>query len=87
MRSLRLRRLLLARQDQFPRTVTEKLLAYALGRRLESFDQPPVRKIVRDAEASGYRWSSIVLGIAESEPFLGRGTPPASAAATQTARR
>ena len=82
-----LRRLLLARPDQFPRTVTEKLLAYALGRRLESFDQPAVRKIVRDAEASGYRWSSIVLGIVESDPFLARGTRPAPAAVTRSARR
>ena len=47
------------RPDQFPRTVTEKLLAYALGRRLEYYDRPAVRKIVRDAAASDYRWSSL----------------------------
>ena len=47
-----LRALLLAQPEQFPRTVTEKLLAYALGRRLEYHDQPAVRKIVRDAAAA-----------------------------------
>jgi mono/diheme cytochrome c family protein len=67
-----LRALLLARPEQFPRTVTEKLLSYALGRRVESSDQPAVRKIVRDAAAGGYRWSSLILGIVESPPFLMR---------------
>ena len=67
-----LRALLLARPDQFPRTVTEKLLSYALGRRVEYNDQPAVRKIVRDAAAGGYRWSSLILGIVESPPFLMR---------------
>jgi hypothetical protein len=65
-----LRKLLLEQPDQFPRTVTEKLLSYALGRRLEYADQPAVRKIVRDAAAENYRWSSIVLGIARSPVFL-----------------
>ena len=46
-----LRALLLEQPEQFPRTVTEKLLAYALGRRLEYYDRPAVRKIVRDAAA------------------------------------
>jgi len=48
-----LRALLLARPEQFPRTLTEKLLTYALGRRLEYTDQPAVRKIVRDAAGGG----------------------------------
>ena len=65
-----LRALLLDEPEQFPRTVTEKLLAYALGRRLEYHDQPVVRRIVRDAAADDYRWSSLVLGIVNSEPFL-----------------
>ena len=55
--------------EQFPRTVTEKLMAYALGRRLEYYDQPSVRKIVRDAAAHHYRWSSLILGIVESPTF------------------
>jgi hypothetical protein len=65
-----LRKLLLDQPDQFPRTVTEKLLSYALGRRLEYSDQPAVRKIVRDAAAENYRWSSIILGIVRSPVFL-----------------
>jgi hypothetical protein len=60
-----LRAMLIAEPDQFPRTVTEKLMSYALGRRLEHYDQPAVRKIVRRAAADEYRWSSIILGIAE----------------------
>jgi Protein of unknown function (DUF1592)/Protein of unknown function (DUF1588)/Protein of unknown function (DUF1585)/Protein of unknown function (DUF1587)/Protein of unknown function (DUF1595)/Planctomycete cytochrome C len=65
-----LRALLLAERDQFPRTVTEKLMAYALGRRVELSDQPAVRRIVRDAAAQDYRWSSLVLGIVRSPAFL-----------------
>jgi mono/diheme cytochrome c family protein len=67
-----LRALLLKQPDQFPRTVTEKLLAYALGRRLDYYDRPAVRKIVRDAAASDYRWSSLILGIVKSPTFLMR---------------
>jgi len=83
-----LRALLLDRPEQFPRTVTEKLLAYALGRRLDYYDHPAVRKIVRDAAADEYRWSSIILGIVRSPSFLmerprperGAGVPNATAA-------
>jgi mono/diheme cytochrome c family protein len=73
-----LRALLLANPEQFPRTVTEKLMTYALGRRLEYYDRPAVRKIVRDAAAANYSWSSIVAGIAKSPAFLMRATPAAS---------
>lgn len=66
-----LRALLLERPEQFPGTVTEKLLAYALGRRLEYYDRPAVRKIVRDAAAHQYRWSAIILGIVKSPTFSG----------------
>jgi hypothetical protein len=68
-----LRALLLQQPDQFPRTVTEKLLAYALGRRLSYSDRPAVRTIVHDAAAHDYRWSSLVLGIVRSPTFLMRG--------------
>ena len=54
------------------RAVTEKLLAYALGRGLEYPDRPAVRRILRDAAADDYRWSSIVLGIVKSTPFQWR---------------
>ena len=65
-----LRALLLDQPEQFPRTLTEKLMAYAIGRRLEYYDRPAVRKIVRDAAAHDYRWSSLILGIVESPTFL-----------------
>jgi hypothetical protein len=64
-----LRQLLLGRREQFVSTVTEKLLAYALGRGIDSYDYPVVRKIVRDAAASDYRWSSIIVGIVKSTSF------------------
>ena len=67
-----LRALLLERPEQFPRTLTEKLMAYALGRRLEYYDRPAVRRIVRDAAAHDYRWSSLVAGIVKSPSFLTR---------------
>ena len=64
-----LRQILLSKREQFVETVTEKLLTYALGRGIEYYDMPAVRKIVRDAASSEYRWSSIVLGITRSTPF------------------
>ena len=67
-----LRALLLDDPERFPRTVVEKLLAYALGRRLEYYDRPTVRQIVRDAAVADYRWSSIILGIIRSPAFTSR---------------
>jgi hypothetical protein len=64
-----LRAMLLADPDRFPRTVTEKLLAYALGRRIEYYDRPAVRTIVHEAAREDYRWSAIVLGIVKSPAF------------------
>ena len=64
-----LRAALLEQPDQFPQTVTEKLMAYALGRRLEYYDQPAVRKVVHDAAGRQYRWSALILGIVESPEF------------------
>jgi hypothetical protein len=49
--------------------VTEKLLAYALGRGIQFYDLPSARRIAREAAASDYRWSSIILGIVKSAPF------------------
>ena len=72
-----LRALLLDRPEQFVGTVTEKLLSYALGRVLEYYDQPTVRRIVRDAAAEEYRWSALLLGIVESPAFLMRNTQAA----------
>jgi mono/diheme cytochrome c family protein len=73
-----LRALLLEEPDRFPATLTEKLLAYALGRRLEYYDRPAVRMIVRDAASSDYRWSSLILGIVNSPTFLMRGSHAAA---------
>ena len=67
-----LRAALLSDPEQFPRTVTEKLMAYALSRRLEYYDRPAVRKIVRDAASKQYRWSSLIVGVVESPGFLMR---------------
>jgi uncharacterized protein DUF1592/uncharacterized protein DUF1588/uncharacterized protein DUF1587/uncharacterized protein DUF1585/uncharacterized protein DUF1595 len=55
--------------DQFVRVVTEKLMTYALGRGVEDGDMPAVRAIVRGAEPSQYRFSSIVIGIVSSDAF------------------
>ena len=64
-----LRQALLKYSPQFARTVTEKLMTYALGRGVEYYDMPLVRSIVRDAETSNYRFSALVLAIVKSEPF------------------
>ncbi len=64
-----LRALLLSRPEQLVHTVTEKLLTYALGRGVEYYDAPAIRKIVREAAPAEYRWSSVILGIVKSMPF------------------
>jgi hypothetical protein len=64
-----LRNILLSKKDQFVETVTERLLTYGLGRGVEPFDMPAVRKIVRDAAANDYRWSSLIVGVVNSTPF------------------
>ena len=60
---------LLSRPELFAGTLTEKLLTFALGRGVEYYDAPAVRKIVRDAAKDGYRFSSLILGIVKSVPF------------------
>jgi hypothetical protein len=50
-------------------TLTEKLLTYALGRGLEYYDMPAVRKILKDAAPDGYRMHAIVAGVVKSYPF------------------
>jgi hypothetical protein len=64
-----LQRALLSHPELFVSTLTEKLLTYSLGRGVESYDAPAVRKIVRDASKQDYRFSSLVLGIVKSTPF------------------
>jgi hypothetical protein len=60
---------LLQRPEWFCRTLSEKLLTFALGRGVEYYDAAAVRKIVRQAREDNYRFSSLVLGIANSMPF------------------
>ncbi|MEP7119258.1 MAG: DUF1585 domain-containing protein, partial [Acidobacteriota bacterium] len=64
-----LRAALLAHKDAFLLSFTEHLMTYALGRRVESYDMPVVRAIIRDAAKSNYAISSFVVGIATSAPF------------------
>jgi hypothetical protein len=64
-----LRALLLRYQDAFVATFTERLMSYALGRRVDYYDMPTIRDIDRDAAASGNNFSAFVLGIVESMPF------------------
>jgi hypothetical protein len=64
-----LRKAILKHPEQFVRTMTEKMLTYALGRGLEYYDMPVVRSIARDAAGQNYRFSSIVLGIVRSTAF------------------
>ena len=64
-----LRRELAERPEVFVGVLTERMLTYASGRGLEYYDMPAVRKIVRDARATDFRFSSIVLGVVRSVPF------------------
>jgi hypothetical protein len=68
-----LRAQLAARPDVFARTVTERLLMYAVNRRLEYFDMPQVRAIVRAAAKDDYKLSSIIVGIVNSHAFRRQG--------------
>jgi len=63
------RDMLLSNSEDFVGTVTEKLMTYALGRGVEYYDHPSIRRIVRSAKTDDYRWSSLILGIVESSPF------------------
>ena len=60
---------LLRRPELFVNTMIEKLLVFATGRGVEYYDAPAVRRILRDAEAEDYRFSSLVLGVVKSMPF------------------
>jgi hypothetical protein len=64
-----LRQALLRRPEQFVGTMTEKLLIYALGRGLESYDMPVARSIVRESARDNYSFTSLILGVVKSTPF------------------
>ena len=77
---------LLRRPELFATTLTENLLTFALGRGVEYYDAPAVRKIVRAAEQDGYRFSSLILGIVKSAPFQMRRAETTSVAGIRGAR-
>ena len=60
---------LLKRPIPLVRTFTENLMAYALGRRVEYYDQPTIRAITKAAEPGGYKLSALILGVVKSDPF------------------
>jgi Protein of unknown function (DUF1592)/Protein of unknown function (DUF1588)/Protein of unknown function (DUF1587)/Protein of unknown function (DUF1595)/Protein of unknown function (DUF1585) len=66
---------LLARPIPLVRTFTVNLMAYALGRRVEYFDQPAIRRIVREAEAMDYRMSAFFVGVVMSDAFRMQAMP------------
>jgi hypothetical protein len=76
-----LRAALLKHQDVFLQTFTENLMTYALGRRVEYFDMPTVRAIVRQAAKADFRVSSFILGIVQSAAFGHRSSEGAETAA------
>jgi hypothetical protein len=67
--------ILLTRKEQFVEALTERLMIYALGRGLESYDMPAVRGVRFQAAKDDYRMQSVILGIVQSVPFMMRRTP------------
>jgi hypothetical protein len=72
---VQLRAALLKRPIPLVRTFTSNLMAYAIGRRLEWYDQPTVRQIVRDAEKDDYRMSDFFVGVVKSDAFRMQSIP------------
>jgi hypothetical protein len=70
-----LEKALLGRPELFVRTLVEKLLIFALGRAPDASDAPAIRKIVREARANNYRFSSLIVGLTTSVPFQMRRSP------------
>jgi hypothetical protein len=64
------------RPEMFAKAFTEKLMMYALNRELEYFDMPQVRAVVRGAAKDNYKFSSIVLGIVNTDAFRRQGQDP-----------
>ena len=75
-----LRRYLNSKPDQFPTTVTRRLMMYALNREIEYFDMPAIREIVRKSGESNYTFASIIAGIVNSDAFRLQGAEEAAAA-------
>ena len=64
-----LRGLLVSHKEDFVRTLSGKLMAYAIGRGIDYHDAPAIRTIARDAAPADYSWSSVITGIVKSTPF------------------
>ena len=80
-----LRRHLNERQDQFPTTVTKRLMMYALNREIEYYDMPQVRQIVHSSATQNYTLASLITGIVNSDAFRLQGpetAPKAKVAST-----
>jgi hypothetical protein len=71
-----LRAWLVSRDEEFVKTVTEKLLTYALGRGVEYYDQPTVRRLLKETKAADLRWSALIANIVQSPPFQMRRSEP-----------
>jgi len=82
-----LRNALLARPDQFPQAVTEKLMMYAIGRKLAYHDMTQVRAIVQDAAKHDYKFAEIVHGVVRSDAFREQALPAAPTGGAQTVAR
>jgi hypothetical protein len=80
-----LRTALLREPETFVRTLTEKLMTYAVGRGLTATDMPAVRTVVRDSARDQYRFSSVILEIVRSVPFQMRAKAPAAEGTIDTA--
>jgi hypothetical protein len=76
------RKILMTHREEFIQTLTGKVMTYALGRGVEFYDMPAIRAIIRDAAATDFRWTSLILGVVKSVPFqmnrLGESEAPLS---------
>jgi len=70
-----LRNIILANKDQFVQTATNRLLTYAVGRGLDYYDMPTIRKIVKQSAPSNYNFSTLVVNVVKSMPFQMRKAP------------
>lgn len=79
-----LRRYLNSKPDQFPTTVTKRLMMYALNREIEYFDMPQVREIVKTAGENNYTFAAIITGIVNSDAFRSQGAEEQLSQAAET---
>ena len=80
-----LRAVLLKRPEPLIRTFTANLMAYALGRRVEYYDGPTIRRIANEAAPGGYKLDDIVFGVVSSDAFRAKRMPAATAGAASGA--